>query len=187
MVPTEMKVGRIYRVFKARDGQKVTLRAPRWDDLNDLMECINSLVEEGAEIMMDEKQNRQQEIDWLARALSRLEKDETIWVAAEVDGRLVGNSEVTRFSARRQSHVGVLGIAIRNGYRDIGIGREMMSVLIEESRKAGLKILILDVFATNARAKNVYGKLGFREVGRIPKGLFKDGEYVDEIRMALEL
>jgi RimJ/RimL family protein N-acetyltransferase len=30
-------------------------------------------------------------------------------------------------------------------------------------------------------------KVGFREVGRIPNGLFKDGEYIDEIRMALEL
>jgi RimJ/RimL family protein N-acetyltransferase len=187
MVPKEMKVGKIYKVFEARDGRKVTLRTPRWDDLDDLLEFINILVEEGAEIMIDEKQTRDQEIDWLARVLPKIEKSEYIWVAAEADGKLMGNSEVERVSARRQSHVGIFGIAIRDGYRDIGIGTEMMKTLIDESRKAGLKILILDVFATNGRARHVYEKVGFREVGKIPKALFKNGEYIDEIRMALEL
>nr|MDO8099197.1 GNAT family protein [Candidatus Njordarchaeota archaeon] len=182
-----MKAGNVYRVFKAKDGRKVILRALRWDDLDDAMEFANSLVEEGAEIMLDQKQTREQEVDWLARALSELEKGEKIYVAAEVDGKLVGNSHVSKPSARRQSHLGVLGIAIRDGYRDIGIGTEMMRILIDQSRKMGLKILILDMFADNGRARHVYEKVGFREVGRIPKGLFNDGEYIDEIRMALEL
>jgi RimJ/RimL family protein N-acetyltransferase len=187
MVPKEMKVGKIYKVFEAKDGRKVTLRTPRWDDLDGLLECINSLVEEGADIMIDEKQTRDQEIDWLARVLSKIEKNERICVAVEAGSKLMGNSEVERLSARHQSHVGILGIAIRDGYRDTGIGTEMMKILIDESRKAGLKILILDVFATNRRARHVYEKVGFREVGKIPRALFKDGEYIDEIRMALEL
>jgi RimJ/RimL family protein N-acetyltransferase len=187
MAPEEMKVGKLYKVFEAKDGRKVTLRTPRWDDLDNLLELINSLVQEGADIMIDEKQTRDQEIDWLARVLPKIEKNEYIWVAAEADDKVMGNSEVERLKPRRQSHVGILGIAIRDGYRDIGVGTEMMKTLIDESRKAGLKILILDVFATNGRARHVYDKIGFREVGKIPGALFKDGRYIDEIRMALEL
>jgi RimJ/RimL family protein N-acetyltransferase len=63
----------------------------------------------------------------------------------------------------------------------------MMKVLINESRRAGLKIIVLDVFATNSRARHVYEKVGFREVGKIPKGISKDGGYIDLVRMALEL
>jgi len=183
----EMKVGKTYKVSKAKDGRNIVLRTPRWEDLDDLLEFINSLVIEGADILVDREQTREQEIDWLAHQISRTEKGEDLCVAAEVSGRVVGNSEVTKFSARRQSHVGLLGIAIKEGYRDMGIGTEMMKVLIDESRNAGLRIIVLDVFATNKRARHVYEKIGFREVGKIPKGIFKDGEHIDLIRMALEL
>jgi RimJ/RimL family protein N-acetyltransferase len=183
----ETKIGETYKVSEAKDGRKVILRTPRWEDLDDLLEFINSLVEEGAEILVDREQTREQEVDWLAHQISRLEKGEDLCVAAEADRRVVGNSEVARLGARRQSHVGLLGIAVRDGYRDLGIGTEMMKVLINESRNAGLRVIVLDVFATNGRARHVYEKIGFREVGRIPKGIFKDGEYIDLVRMALEL
>jgi len=49
-----MKPGRIIRTFSARDGRNVVLRTPRWEDLDDLLELINSLVEERANIIMDE-------------------------------------------------------------------------------------------------------------------------------------
>jgi RimJ/RimL family protein N-acetyltransferase len=187
MTQEEIRAGRICKVFRARDGRKVTLRTPRWDDLDDMLEMINSLVEEGADIIMDQKQTRDQELNWLARALSEQEKKEKTYVAAEVDGKLIANSQVNRIGAGRQSHVGILGIAIRDGYRNIGIGTQMMKTLIDEGKKMGLKVLVLDMFATNTRAKHVYEKMGFKEVGRIPKGLFKDGKYIDEVRMALEL
>jgi len=51
-----MKAGTIIREFVAKDGREVTLRAPRWDDLDDMLEFINSLVEEGADIMINTKQ-----------------------------------------------------------------------------------------------------------------------------------
>ena len=85
-----MKAGTILREFEARDGRKVTLRPPPWEDLDDMLDFINSLVEEDAMILMETKQTRDQEVDWLARGLSNLEKDKEIRVVAEVDGRMVG-------------------------------------------------------------------------------------------------
>jgi RimJ/RimL family protein N-acetyltransferase len=78
----------------------------------------------------------------------------------------------------------MLGIVIGNGYRDLRIGTEIMKSLIEQARAVGLKLLTLSVYATNERARHVYQRLGFVETGRIPKKLFKDGKYVDEITMA---
>ena len=187
MAQEEIRAGRIYKVFKAKDGRKVTLRALRWDDLDDLLEMINSLVEEGADIMVDREQTRDEELNWLARALSEQEKKEKTYVAAEVKGKLMANSQISRLGAGRQSHVGILGIAIRDGYRNIGIGTQMIKTRLDEGKKMGVKVLILDVFAGNRHAKHVFEKIGFREVGKIPKGIFKDGKYIDEVRMALDL
>ncbi len=181
-----MKAGTVLRVFRAKDSREVTLRAPKWDDLDDMLEFINSLVDEGADIMMDTKQTREQEVDWLARLLTRLEKDEITVVVAEVDGRFVGQVEVTKQSMRSK-HVGVLGIALKDGFREIGIGTELMKEAETQSRRLGLEILNLEVFATNDRAKHVYEKAGYREVGAWPKVMKKDGIYIDGVLMSKDL
>lgn len=178
-----METGKIVRAFSMRDGRNLVLRTPTWNDLDDLLSLINSLVEEGADIIVDNRITRQEEIDWLSKALTSLERDETFYVVAEVDGRVVGNSELTRKTSGRDSHVGRLGIAIRDGFRNLGIGTEMMKALLEQAHAWGLKVVTLGHFATNERAHRLYQRIGFVEVGRIPKKFLKDGGYTDEIVM----
>ena len=181
-----MKSDTIMRSFTARDGHAVVLRRVRWDDIHDLLDLINALIEENAYIILNTKVKKEQEADWLGRYLAEIENGKRIGVAAEVDGHVVGNSEVTLKSGA-QSHVGELGIIIKTGYRDGGIGTEMIRILIEESRKRRLKLLVLRLFADNDRARHVYEKLGFRETGRVSGALYRSGRYCDEVTMALDL
>jgi L-amino acid N-acyltransferase YncA len=174
------------RKFRAKDGREVVLRSIRWEDLDDCLEFINSLVEEGADILVDKKGSREEEADWLGKRLARAVKGEIIELIAEVDGKMVANSEVERRSGL-MSHVGYLGIGIKADYRGIGIGTQIIQVLKEESKKAGLKVLVLDVFATNKTAQALYRKMGFEDAGRTPKAICKNGKYIDLVRMALEL
>jgi len=80
--------------------------------------------------------------------------------------------------------VGVLGIAVKSGYRRLGIGAKLIEVLLEEAKKQGLKVIVLDVYEKNLPALNLYRKMGFKEVGRIPKAIFWKGRYIDDIKMA---
>ncbi len=177
-----MKTGEIIREFVAKDGRKVILRTLKWEDLDDLLDLINSLVEEGANILKTEKVSKEEEIEWLSSVLARMERGEIFCVAAEVEGHLVANSEVMKGTGYSR-HVGFIGIAIKKGFRGIGIGTEMMKALEEHARKIGLKVLTLAVFANNQHAINLYKKMGFVETGRVPKRFFKDGTYIDEIIM----
>jgi len=45
----------------------------------------------------------------------------------------------------------------------------------------------LCVFSGNERAIHVYEKVGFRETGRVPKMIYKNGEYKDHIIMTTEI
>jgi RimJ/RimL family protein N-acetyltransferase len=177
-----MKSGRVIRTFVAHDGRRVVLRTPRWEDLDDLAEMINSLVEEKADIIKNEKVSREEEANWLAKVLVSVENEDALYVVVEVNGKVVANSEISR-KVGCLSHVGAIGIAIRNGFRDVGIGTEMMKALIDQGRAWGLKVLTLSVFASNKRAFHVYEKVGFVQTGVIPKSVFKEGKYVDEILM----
>ena len=174
------------KVFTAKDGREVVLRSVKWEDLDDLLELINSLVKESADITRTKKVTRPEEAEWLGRYLARIEKKEIINCAAEVDGKVVANSEIGK-REDPMSHVGSFGIAIKQGYRNIGIGTHIIRALVEESKRARLRILVLEVFDTNKIAKHLYQKMGFKEAGRIPKGVYKNGEYLDDIRMVLEL
>ncbi len=169
-----------------KDRRKVLLRPPKWEDLEGLMEYINSLVDECMEIMLTEKVTREEEAEWLAKRLVEIDKGDVIHLVAEVNDEIVAGAEVGK-QKYRMSHVGVLGIGIKSGFRGIGIGTAIMKTLIEEAKKAGLKVLVLDVFDTNKTAKKLYKKMGFKEVGKIPKGICRNGKYIDLVKMSLEL
>jgi RimJ/RimL family protein N-acetyltransferase len=182
-----VKAGQLIHRFSAKDGREVILRTPRWEDLDDLMELINSLIEEGADIEYDTKKTREEEVDWLSGAIAQLEKGNTLYMVAEVAGKVIASSSVGKRRLRCENHVGDIGLLIRSGYRDVGIGTEMMKTLIDQARIMGLKVLVLSVFATNERAIHVYKKVGFKEVGRIPRSIYRNGTYIDRVMMAKEL
>jgi RimJ/RimL family protein N-acetyltransferase len=177
-----MQTGQIIHTFTAKDGQEVILRTPKWEDIDDLLVLINSLIDEKADIWMREAVTRNEQIDWLSKRLAAIEKGQVIQIVAEVNNHVIANTDVTMKTGQR-SHVGEIGIIILQGYRDIGIGTEMLKQLITQAQKRSLKILTMGVFSTNTRAKHVYEKLGFRECGRIPGEIFKNGQYVDHITM----
>ena len=83
-----------------------------------------------------------------------------------------------------ESHVGVLGIAIRKEIRGRGIGKRLAELLIKEAKKhLKIEIVELEVFAENKVAYNLYKKLGFKKAGVVRNGLKKNGKYFDRILM----
>jgi ribosomal protein S18 acetylase RimI-like enzyme len=177
-----LRAGAFLRRFTASDGREVTIRTPEWDDLDDMLDFINSLVEEEAMIAANQKQTRESEIDFLARKLTSLEKDRIIHVVAEVEGKMVGSCEIEPRPGRF-SHVGVLGMSVKEGYREVGIGQELMKEVERQAAKRGLESIMLEVFATNDRAIHVYEKMGYRRIGAIPDGIKYKGGYVDGVYM----
>ena len=182
-----VKAGTVIRTFSLKDGRWVILRAPKWEDLDDLLEMINSLVDEKADIVRAERVSRDDEIDWLSSVLRRVERDDVFFLLAEVGGRVVGSSEIGRSRGGYDSHVGGIGIAIKDGFRDAGLGTEMIKTLIAQAKSIGLKVLTLSAFATNKRAIHVYEKLGFVKTGTVPRKFLRQGQYIDEAIMTLVL
>lgn len=177
-----MRYGYIFHTFTTKDGQQVILRSLKWGDLDDCLTLINTLIDEQADIILGEPVSRDAEIEWLSNRLAAIEKGEVIQIVAEVNKRMIANSEL-HIKTGLRSHVGDIGIIIQFDYRDLGIGTEILKQLIAQARKRGLKIVTLGVFATNSRAIHVYDKLGFRECGRVPREIYKNGQYIDHITM----
>ena len=177
-----MQTGQIFHTFTAKDGQGVILRSPKWEDLDDFLTLINSLIDERADILLGDPVTRDTEIDWLSRRLATIEKGEVIHIVAEVNDHVIAATEL-HIQTGQRSHMGELGIIILKDFRDIGIGTEMLKQLLTQAQARGVKIVKLGVLTTNSRAKHVYDKLRFHECGRIPGEIYKNGQYIDHITM----
>jgi ribosomal protein S18 acetylase RimI-like enzyme len=172
--------------FIAKDGRTVVIRKLRLEDLDGLLELVNSTVREGAPINRMTELSRTEEIEFLPRRLAEIERGDTVQFIAEVDGEVVGNAEVRRHVGR-QSHVGIMGMSVKSSFRRIGIGARLLEEMISEAKKQGLRVITLQVNETNLPAIALYRKLGFKETGRIPKAVYWNGKCVDDIIMVADI
>ncbi len=58
--------------------------------------------------------------------------------------------------------------------------------MIRECR-GSFEIITLEVFSINTKAYELYKKVGFKENGRLEKGLKRNGRYYEELEMYLDL
>lgn len=81
----------------------------------------------------------------------------------------------------RCSHICNASYAVSSKYRGHHIGEKMVVDSIKQAGRIGFKILQFNaVVATNIHARHLYERIGFTQLGIIPKGFrMKNGEYED--------
>ena len=139
------------------------------------MEHINSSVDEGEEIDRNVKATKDEESDWLKTKLTTLEKDGGFFLVAEVDGKVIATSNLTRRRAYA-NHVGVICITVTKGYWKIGIGTEMLQTLSIEAKEMSLRVLLLAVFSKNEVSLLSLPEDGFRGNQTNPENLLQRWE-----------
>lgn len=117
-----------------------------------------------------------------------IEKQDThydYYLVAEVDGRVVGASGLTRMRRPRLLHVATFGISVHPDYQGQGIGRALMAAVIDAAdRWLNIVRIELEVYPDNERAIKLYESFGFVHEGRKRMAAFRDGQYVDMLVMA---
>lgn len=106
-------------------------------------------------------------------------------LVAEADAELVGNVLVSVERNLVSDHIGTLSICITQGWRDAGLGTELVRAALDWARERGLAKVALGVFPDNARAIAVYEHAGFvREGLRRRQYRLGPDSYRDEVLMA---
>ena len=112
-----------------------------------------------------------------------------IMLTAYVNGELAGNcSLASQGDKRRTKHRCCVSIALYEKYCNLGLGRILLSTLLELAKQCGYTQAELGVIEGNERAKHVYESLGFKEYGFLPNAMhYKDGATRGEYFMVKEL
>lgn len=170
------------------------IRNLRFEDGTDLIEDYYSYYNEidGGNVtlglgLFKKKPGMESEIGWFADTYKSVLGGNKIVKVAVVGDKVVGMCEVTTVRPGSENdHIGTLGIAIREGYRDNGIGTALIKEALKDSKKR-FEGVRLNAFTVNKRAIAVYKKMGFVKCGKLPKVVKRSGRYFDEYVMYLDL
>ncbi len=177
-------------ITKNFDGKKIIIRKLSGKDIKivkKFQDFINSFIEEEAQLLWKKKFSLREEKVWLESQLKEVKNNKKVYLVAENNSIIVGSTEVG-VGVGRNDHVGILHIAVKNGYRRFGLGTYLMKEIIKLAKKRlKVKIIKIPVFATNKPAIGLYKYFRFKRVARVPKQLQYKGKLVDEIIMLLYL
>ena len=100
---------------------------------------------------------------------------------AEDNGVIVGLYILHPNNVGRCGHICNASYAVSSRYRGQHIGKALVSDCLIQGRRLGFTILQFNaVVASNVHARHLYERLGFIQLGTIPKGFrMKDGHYED--------
>ena len=160
----------------------MTVREYCTGDLEQMIAIWNEIVEEGVafpqEELLDEKSGEQ-----------FFASQSYCGVAADDDGRVAGLYILHPNNIGRCGHICNASYAVSSSCRGQHIGEKLVLNCIRKAKEIGFGILQFNaVVETNTHARHLYERLGFRQLGVIPKGFrMKDGHYENICPYYIEL
>src|SRR5438445_4376310 len=129
-----------------KDGRKVVVVPARLRDAESLLRNVNLIGREEVYILLDEVgPNLDDERQWLGT----FDGVRTVLFVADTDGESIGSADCHGGRYAKTRHVGGIGIAIRDGWREVGLGRILMERILERMRDRGFKNAELAVFGSD--------------------------------------
>lgn len=105
-------------------------------------------------------------------------------IVAELDGKIAGYAYAVPFRKRpAYRYVVKHSIYVDPNYLHRGIGRKLLTGLLDACAAAGFRQIIGYVDATNDASIHLHESLGFDQAGRLASIGFKNGSWVDSIIM----
>lgn len=168
------------------NNEEIIIRKAKKSDAKALIEYLNVIGGESDYLTFGAGQfgrSVEQEEEFIVNALN---KENALFIIAEVSGKVVGNLNFSGGIRQRTAHVGEFGVSILKKYWGNGIGEELVKYLINWSKNSGMiRKINLRVRTDNTRGISLYKKLGFLEEGIIKRDFLINGKFYDSLLMGL--
>ena len=154
---------------------KILIREYEEKDLIEMIQIWNEVVEEGNAFPQEEYLSLESGMNFFAAQTYT-------GVAVDIETeKIYGLYILHPNNVGRCSHICNASYAVSSQSRGLHIGEKMVLDCIEQGREYGFSILQFNaVVATNEHARHLYERLGFIQLGTIPKGFrMKDGYFED--------
>ena len=151
----------------------MTIRAYEKKDLGAMIRIWNEIVEDGAAFPQEELLNDKTGAEFFAsQTYSAVAEDEE-------NGTIHGLYILHPNNVGRCGHICNASYAVCSKSRGLHIGEKLVTDSLCQGKKHGFKIMQFNaVVENNIHARHLYERLGFIQLGTIPKGFkMKDGHF----------
>ena len=152
------------------------------DDIKQMINLWNEVVEDGIAFPQDEPLNEETGAEFFA-------KQSYCGVAISDGGEVVGLYILHPNNIGRCGHICNASYAVSSKCRGQHTGEKLVLDCIARAKEIGFKILQFNaVVESNIHARHLYERIGFTQLGVIPKGFrMKDGHYENICPYYIEL
>ena len=103
-------------------------------------------------------------------------------IVSEIEGDVVGWASLSRWSDRgAYEGTAEVSVYVDGTNRGKGVGKSLLSAIVEEGRKAGFHTLTARIVAGNDTSVKLVKSLGFFKIGTLREVGYKFGKYHDVI------
>lgn len=158
------------------------IRKYKTDDIQQMITIWNEIVDEGIAFPQEELLDE-------ATGEQFFSSQSYCGVAADENGNIFGLYILHPNNVGRCGHICNASYAVSSPCRGQHIGEKLVRDCIRKAKECGFLILQFNaVVETNAHARHLYEKMGFRQLGVIPNGFrMKDGHYENICPYYIEL
>ncbi len=169
------------KTFKAKNGQEITLRPAETDDSCAIVSTVRSTALERSYVLMEHYgRNIESEKEYI----SGLDRGKNLLMVAVAEADVVGCLAGIQADAGRwesTAHILHLGLHLKEAYRGLGIGSEMLAYSEAWAVQRGFKKLEASIFTGNKRSLHLFNRAGFTEEGVRKVRIRVGNDYLDEV------
>jgi GNAT superfamily N-acetyltransferase len=172
------------KVVALKSGVSVTLRPLVSTDYKGLSAFFKALP--GGDIIFLKERISDPKV--IRRWCSKIDYGRTLHLLALADTKIAGLASLNQDLAGWKRHIGRLNVHTLPEFRGKGIGRNMVTAIIDIARQSGLTWLEAELFDKQEAAIRMFGLLGFSNLVCVP-GYVKDMQGVthDYMLMGMRL
>lgn len=176
------------KIIQTKNNKQLMIRDAQSTDAEQMFHLFNQVAKETDFLPFGEGEFGKLIADIKNHIESCTNKDNAIYIVAEIDQKIVGYLSFEGGWRPRSRHTGEFGIAILQEYWGFGIGTYLIQHLIHWAKQSNvIKKINLTVICDNTSAVKLYEKLGFNIEGKVTRSSLIDGVYQDLYWMGLEI
>jgi L-amino acid N-acyltransferase YncA len=139
------------------------IRKAQESDKEDIWEIIHQVIKKGDTYVFSPDSTKEEMLQyWYAK--------DTYTFVAELEGKIAGTFIFKANQPGLGAHVANASFMVHPAMHGKGLGRALGEAALAEAKKAGFQAMQFNiVVSTNTVAKNLWDKLGFTTIGRLPK------------------
>jgi RimJ/RimL family protein N-acetyltransferase len=169
------------KTFKAKNAEEITLRPAELADSCEIIDTVRSAALERSYVLMEQYgKNIESEREYIGR----LDRGKNLLMVAVSGINVVGCLAALQADGggrEATAHILHVGLHLREAYRGMGIGSEMLAYAEAWAKEHGFKKIEASIFTGNKRSLNLFARAGFKEEGVRKLRVRVGKDYLDEV------